>query len=213
MGQREVIVRNGRIILLNGTSSAGKTTLAKALQALFDEPYLRAGIDHFVFMLPGRYLNQPQWNEVYRYTWSADGTIAAIEPGPLGHRLMSAMHRSAAACARAGLNVIVDHVLLDRRWLDECVELWKGLPVLFVSVHCPLEVVEQRERDRKDRTLGQARAQFDKVHAYGVYDVQVDTSQLGPDEAAQVIKRGLDDLPTPTAFDQLQQRTHGNHLE
>src|SRR3712207_3501356 len=115
MRQVGVSVQNGHIILLNGTSSAGKTTLAKALQTLFDEPYLRAGVDHFVFMLPGRYLNQPHWNEVYRYTWSADGSIAAIEPGPVGHRLMAAMHRSATACARAGLNVIVDHVLLDRQ--------------------------------------------------------------------------------------------------
>ncbi|HSH78074.1 MAG TPA: AAA family ATPase [Herpetosiphonaceae bacterium] len=201
---------NGRIILLNGTSSAGKTTLARALQGLFDEPYLRAGVDHFVFMLPGRYLNQPHWNEVYRYTWSAGGSIATIEPGPVGHRLMSAMHQTATACARAGLNVIMDHVLLDRRWLQECVELWDGLAVLFVGVRCPLEVVEQRERDRKARTLGQARAQWDQVHAHGVYDIQVDTSQLDPDAAAQVIKRGLDDLPTPTAFERLRQRPHGN---
>lgn len=44
----------GKIVFLNGTSSAGKTTLAKALQASLDEPYLCMGIDHFLSSVPQR---------------------------------------------------------------------------------------------------------------------------------------------------------------
>ena len=47
-------MRPGHIILLNGTSSAGKSTLAKALQTLLSEPYLHVGIDTLVFALPKR---------------------------------------------------------------------------------------------------------------------------------------------------------------
>jgi chloramphenicol 3-O phosphotransferase len=40
--------RLGRILLLNGTSSSGKTTLVRALQARLADPWLEIGIDRFV---------------------------------------------------------------------------------------------------------------------------------------------------------------------
>jgi chloramphenicol 3-O phosphotransferase len=46
----------GRIILLGGASSSGKSTLAAALQAAMDEPFLHVFADQFVAadMLPQR---------------------------------------------------------------------------------------------------------------------------------------------------------------
>ena len=46
----------GRIIFLNGASSSGKSTLAKALQAALAEPFLHVSSDHLVAsgMLPAR---------------------------------------------------------------------------------------------------------------------------------------------------------------
>jgi chloramphenicol 3-O-phosphotransferase len=40
-------VNKGKIILLNGTSSSGKSTLAEALQSVLDEPYLHIDGDFF----------------------------------------------------------------------------------------------------------------------------------------------------------------------
>ena len=181
---------SGRIILLNGTSSSGKSTLAKALQAALPDPWLVVGLDTFVFALPSRYLYQPHWSEVYRYVrpdGATDGPFR-IETGALGEQLVTGMHRSVAALAAGGLSVIVDHVLLERRWVDDCQRTWAGLDWLFVGVRCPLAVVEQRERDRRDRTLGQAAAHGPVVHAHGVpYDVEVDTSTLSPEDAASTI--------------------------
>lgn len=37
-----------QIIYLNGPSSSGKTTLAKALQHAFEEPFLHVGIDKII---------------------------------------------------------------------------------------------------------------------------------------------------------------------
>ncbi|HEU4325523.1 MAG TPA: AAA family ATPase [Roseiflexaceae bacterium] len=206
-------VSNGQIIVLNGTSSAGKSTLAKALQNLLPEPYLHIGIDTVIFALPKRYLNPPLWHEVFRYTWPPDGSSEglAIDAGPLGHQLIGGLHLSVAALARAGNRVIVDHVLLERAWVGECARLLGDLPALFVGVLCPLDVVEQRERDRKDRTLGQARAQFWRVHAHGTYDLTVDTAQHSPEECAEQIRRGLMPGRRSTAFEQLRAQDWGEY--
>jgi chloramphenicol 3-O phosphotransferase len=58
-----------------------------------------------------------------------------------------------------------------------------------VGVRCPLEVVVRREAERRDRTLGQAAAQHDVIHRAGGYDVEVDTSVLDPEAAAEVVAR------------------------
>ncbi|MBS0585452.1 MAG: hypothetical protein JSR76_04015 [Verrucomicrobia bacterium] len=39
------------IIFLNGTSSAGKTSVAKKIQELYPEPLLHMGIDSFFFSI------------------------------------------------------------------------------------------------------------------------------------------------------------------
>jgi chloramphenicol 3-O phosphotransferase len=181
----------GKIIVLNGASSAGKTSILHALQDLLDEPYLEAGIDKFIFMLPERYLERPLWDSVLGLATTA---------GVAGHRLFSGMHQAVAALARSGNNVLVDHVLVEPAWVQECAALFSGLPAYLVGVHCPLEVLEQREASRRSRTPGQARAQFALAHAACVYDLVVDTSQLNPQECAQKIKERLEDGKPPHAF-------------
>jgi chloramphenicol 3-O phosphotransferase len=173
--------------------------LATALQAALPDPWLVVGIDTFVFALPKRYLVQPGWSEVFRYV-RPDGMTAGpfrIETGVLGQELISGMHHAVAALTDAGVSVIVDHVLLETSWLEECRRLWTTIDWLFVGVRCPLEVVEKRERDRQDRTVGQAAAQFSVVHEGCDYDVEVDTSVLDPTEASarivQVLARSMND--------------------
>ncbi|HYF75926.1 MAG TPA: hypothetical protein VD973_02250 [Symbiobacteriaceae bacterium] len=181
----------GTILVLNGTSSSGKTTLLKAFQNLMDEPYVDAGLDKFLFMLPKRFLNDAgYWQQVMEPTRS----------GPIGLQLIAGMHRSIAALAATGNHVVADHVLIDPRWLRDCAEVMAPLPAYLIGVRCPLAVVEQRERDRKDRTLGQARQQYDLVHAHGIYDFEVDTSAAGPDEAARALQAFLARKPRPRAF-------------
>jgi chloramphenicol 3-O phosphotransferase len=179
----------GRVIVLNGTSSAGKSTLLRALQARLDGAWLGVGIDTVVFALPKAYLDLPLWAEVFRYVPAEPGSKAPfrIETGELGHRLVGGLHRMVASLADAGLSVIVDHVLLEPDWLPDLAVRLGGHDVLFVGVRCPLPVVVERERLRRDRTIGQAAAQFDVVHLAGAYDLEVDTGRQAPEEAADVI--------------------------
>ena len=181
----------GKIILLNGTSSSGKTSVLRAVQASFSEPYLDLGIDKFIWAMPERYLDRLLWDDVLGLATQAGGT---------GHRLFGAMHHAIAAAARQGMNVVADHVLVEPRWVVECAALFHDLPAWLVAIRCPLDVLEARERARKNRTLGQARAQFDLVHAHAVYDLEVDTSLMSPEECAHATKGCLESGAPPTAF-------------
>lgn len=168
----------GTIVILNGASSSGKTSLLKALQVRLAEPYLDAGIDRFIWMLPKRWLERPLWDDVLGL---------AVRPGEEGRRLFSGMHRAIAELSRAGNNVLADHVLVEPTWVTECADLFRDLPAYLVAVRCPLDVLVEREKSRRDRTLGQAAAQFPVVHAYCKYDFEVDTSRYNVDECAEQV--------------------------
>jgi len=189
------VSHSGRIILINGTSSSGKSTLVRRLQSTLPDLWLEMGIDRFAYALPDQVLGEPTWPQLFRYIrpdGSADGPFT-IETTELGHRFIFGMHATAAALADAGLNVIVDHVLLEQASLDDLSRRWARFDVLFVGVRCPLEVIRQRELERKDRTFGQAEAHFDIVHRWADrYDVEVDTSILTPDECVARIADALD---------------------
>lgn len=196
----------GNIIILNGTSSSGKTTILKLLQDLLEEPYLDAGIDRFLWMLPRRYINEAEyWHQVFDTVWTGTGEQQELEikTAPLGYQVISSMHQAAAVISRARMGVLMDHVMLEPEWVLECATLFQGLPAWLVKIHCPLEVVEQRERDRRDRTVGQARAQYYRVHAHGLYDIEVDTSVLNPLECAEAIKERVLNGPPAGALKEI----------
>lgn len=177
------------IIFINGTSSSGKTSLLKALQKKLSEPYLDMGIDKFIWMLPSRYLDRPLWDDVLG---------KALQSGPVGLTLFSGMHHAIAAAASRGNNVLADHVFVEKAWVDECVALFANMNAYLIGLQCPLEVLEQREKDRKDRTLGQAKLQYDVIHKYTQYDLELDTSILTTEECVEQVIERL--KSSPTAF-------------
>ena len=120
--------------------------------------------------------------------------------------VVSGLHRSVAALAQAGNNILVDHLLQDDGSLEECVENWVGLDVLFVGVKCPLEVVEEREKKRGNRTIGTARSQSERVHAHGLYDLEIDTSRHNVDDCVARIIALIDDKRKESAFHELAKR-------
>ncbi len=159
----------GKIIILNGTSSSGKTTLIHGLQETLEEPFLEMGLDKLIWMLPRRYFNQPLWDDVLG---------RADRAGEFGHQLVYGMHRAIRTLAKSGLNILADHVLVEPNWVRDAAKCFAGLDAHLIGVHIDLLILEQRERDRKDRTLGQARKQYTKVHAHGIrYDFEVDSGK------------------------------------
>lgn len=195
----------GKVILLHGTSSSGKTTIARTFQRRAEEPWVRLGIDVFWTAIDDRWMEFGlRADEGFRWVEREEGVT--IVAGAVGQRLASAMRAAVSVTARNGLNVIADDVLIDRSWLEAWTEALAGLETLFVGVHAPLEILEDRERKRRDRVLGEARAQYAVVHSGISYDVEIATFTSDADECAGSIEAALADAPHPRALERLRRR-------
>ena len=152
--------KRSKIILINGASSAGKSTLAKAFQARVDEPFLRFSLDLLMFggeVLPARR------DPAGPFSW-----------GSMRPTLFEGYYRSLAALASAGNNVVVDYIIETQGHLDRLVCLLAPFDVFYVGLHCPLLELERREIQRGDRGIGDARRDHELVHYFGPYDVDLD---------------------------------------
>lgn len=180
----------GRVIVLNGVGSAGKSSAAKAFQRIAADPFLHVSGDVFLDMIA------PQmWGDergiVFRQLQEGGPPSIEIEMGIEVERLMKGMRASVAALAKAGNNCVIDDVMLSatdqQSYLDAC----HNVPIYFVAIHAPLEIVEERERNRGDRLIGLSRWQFPRVHQGIEYDFEIDTANKGPQDVAREIASAL----------------------
>jgi chloramphenicol 3-O phosphotransferase len=195
----------GQIIILNGTPRSGKSSIVSEIQANFEGVWMNLGVDRFMPCTPAQF--QPGMG---------------LRPG--GERpdlevilptLYVALYESIAAHSRLGLNVIVDVGHHDAystslSILPNCARRLAGLPVLFVGVRCPLNIIMERRRstgwtqDSPDAPIPPPVLLWQKVvHEPGIYDLEVDTSKLTSAECAQQIRERLASGENPTAFAQL----------
>jgi chloramphenicol 3-O phosphotransferase len=174
---------SGRAIVLNGTSSSGKTSLGRALQDHLPDVWLLFGIDTLITALPWRLYGTDEGHVIHE-----DGSI---DIGAVFLAEQQRWRHAVAAMVRAGSNVIIDEVLL--RGADEQAE-WQavldGLDVTWIGVHCDVDVAEARERARSDRAVSMARAQAANVHVGVTYDGEVDTTSTPPDQLAAQLQLG-----------------------
>lgn len=205
----------GRVVLINGTSSAGKSTLALALQRAAAEYWHYWALDQFRDGMPPRYrgLNSIEGEPGARGlnvvpVAHPTGMVSEIRFGDLGLRMLRGMRRAAASFAREGNNVIIDDLCLEPDYLRDYVQALRDLDVLFVGLRCPLEVLAQREAERPGRFPGTAIRQQERVHQQAIYDLEIDTSALSPERGAEVILRRLSQGPG-TAFSDVSKRLSG----
>lgn len=168
------------IIILNGGSSSGKSSIARALQVLLPEPWLTFGVDDFVDALPPALQNAEDG-----LVFLPDGSISV---GPAIRRLREAWERGIGAIARAGVGVIIDDVFLSGaaaqgRWRTAL----HDLHILWVGVRCDPLVAAQREALRGDRVPGMAALQAELVHRDVAYDLAIDSTNASPETCARQI--------------------------
>ena len=176
-------VPGGRIIFLNGTSSSGKSSIAKELLKTLGEPYFHMSVDDFHAMRSPGEVTQEELQLVLRRTW-------------LG------FHRAVAGMAAGGNNVVVDHVLSERWRLLDCLGLFAPKDVVLVGVRCPLRSWYVARRAWRP-SAGLAARQFGQVHAHGMYDVECDTASSSAVDCARQVRDFLPRRPVPTAFERL----------
>ena len=176
------------LILLNGTTSSGKTSIARALQDQLARPYCVTGIDDAFAMLPDRLHNNP---DGFFFDRDERGLVR-LNFGHIGLACLKAHHRAIAAMARSGIELICDEVILTEELRRDWHEVLIGVNTAFVGVHCSLEELERREIKRGDRVIGQARGQLGIVHLEMRYDIEVDSTTKTPTMLAREI---IDQLP------------------
>lgn len=159
-----------QVIVLNGASSSGKTSIARCLQAKLTTPWLLFGIDDLIRAMPDEGIE--------------DGSLLSIsqagrvEVGPGWLALETSWYLGVASIAASGTGVIVDEVLLDGGASQERLRIaFGGLEVFWVGVKCDGEVARAREALRPDRVPGMAESQAALVHEGVAYDLIVDTSR------------------------------------
>ena len=207
---------NGQIVILNGPSRSGKTSIAQAMQEKLDGPWMNLGMDVHITVTPPAYRPgvglRPQ---------RAEDNVA--EPGRVPLQVLedlvpvlyAALYESVASHARLGLDVVCDIYHHDfysrpRGILTDCARRLRGFPVLFVGVLCPVDVIWER----REATWGQVRSEVDDGVRCAVelgqraarehrYDLEIDTSLLSPDESAEAIRKRLIDGPPGSVFEQL----------
>ncbi|MGD9891137.1 MAG: chloramphenicol phosphotransferase CPT family protein [Dehalococcoidia bacterium] len=204
----------GQIVILNGAPRSGKSSIAAVIQETFDGVWMNLGVDAWV-----RQVTPPRYRPGIGLR--PGGERPDLEP--LVQVMYATLYEAIAAHSRLGLNVVVDvghHDAYARPLgiLIDCARRLAGLPVLFVGVRCPIEVIMERRNagqvGREGTYLtGSAddpiplpvRLWQGEAHIPGIYDLEVDTSLLSPTACAAVIRRRLDVGPPGTAFRQIAQ--------
>jgi chloramphenicol 3-O phosphotransferase len=171
-----------RIVLLNGTPSAGKTTIADALQAQLDQPFWHLSLDDFC--------------AGYR---AAQRLSAGLFPRILAGYLL-ALHDMAAT----GNDLIAESIITPDN-ASRYVEPFSEFTVYFIGIRCPLAEAQRREAGRTDRIdhFELDTAEFEAVHAHAGYDLELDSSLVNPQAAARQIAIRLADPAPPRAFGRL----------
>jgi chloramphenicol 3-O-phosphotransferase len=220
----------GQIIIVSGTSGSGKSTTCELLAKRSNDFWLLFGIDHFMSAtFPAKFGHHGPRSREGIYAHPVD---EKNPDGPLrwsfgenGARAIHTLHEWAAAASREGCNIILDHLMMiDPPVLQDCIWRMKGLPVLFVSLKPPFEVlmerVANRAMDKKmpidilgedtvkriiDR-LNRLRPWFyEAVYANDCYDLQIDTVEHSPEEVCNLIEQRLAQ-GQGTAFEKLRAR-------
>jgi chloramphenicol 3-O-phosphotransferase len=224
----------GQIIIVSGTSGSGKSTTCELFAKRAEDFWLLYGIDSFMAAtFPAKFSHHgPRAGEgVYAHL------VDELKPGgPLrwsfgdnGDRAFRTLHEWVAAASRQGCNIIIDHLMMiDPPVLQDAIWRLKDLPVLFVTLKPPYEVLEQRVATRKmgnktsndlsdeavkriiDR-LNRLRPWFyQAVYANECYDLEIDTVKYSPEEVCTLIEERLNAGPG-TAFEHLRAR-YARHL-
>lgn len=195
----------GQIVILNGAPRSGKSSIVAVIQATFDGVWMNLGVDVLAAATPPRF--RPG---IGLRPGGERPDLETVIPA-----LYGALYDSVAAYSRNGLNVVVavghhDAYSQPLGTLVDAARRLDGLPALLVGVHCPLDVIMRRRAaapegayavTEPDGTIPDAVHRWQHaVHVPGIYDLEVDTATLTPEQCAELIRARLRDGPAPSAL-------------
>lgn len=168
-------MEKGRIIFLNGVTSAGKTSIVEALQNQEDIFFYVVANDLFQEMVGDHYLRNDYWKYL--------------------SEVIIMMYHTARLYSDMGKNVLIDGILVEREEIRphyrQLLEILKDNPLDIVEIYCPLDICRQRNIMRGDRQEMQSEEQYALMAQNIQYSARVDTSIDSPLECAEKIIRKL----------------------
>lgn len=185
-----------QIIYLNGPSSAGKTTLAHALQDTLERPFLNIGIDCMIGMMPAKLNDWSGGSAPLGYSWKSavdhlGQPIQVLQVGSYAKRIGELYEKVVLTAAQLHHNLIIDDVADGKESIDRWKELLKDYKVLWVGLKPPLIWIEKQEQKRGDRMIGSAHGWYHKTHEGVLYDIELDPSTSNIDDMVEVISKRL----------------------
>ncbi|HEV2600817.1 MAG TPA: hypothetical protein VGT41_00830 [Candidatus Babeliales bacterium] len=194
------IKSTGTVIILNGPSAAGKSSIQKEFQHLMmPNLWLKLGIDNlFDQPMPDITLeNISFWQTENPIRWvdtskdSADNAIITLFTGEQGDKVAYAMNSAIAAYAHNGCNIIVDYIAYKKEWIEDLQCKLKDIKTCWVKVAIPLDRLEERETARATSPKGHARSHYDTVYWNLPYNLEVNSDTNSAHAIAQQIKHFL----------------------
>ena len=165
----------GRIIFLNGVTSAGKTSIVEALQERDDVFFYVVANDLFQEMVGDKFLREDYWKYL--------------------SEVIIMMYHTAKLYSDMGKNVLIDGILVERDEIkphyQQLMEILKENPLDIVEVYCPLDICRERNIARGDRYETQSDEQHALMAENIHYSLSVDTSVNSPEECAEMIVKEL----------------------
>lgn len=168
-------MEKGRIVFLNGVTSAGKTSIVEAIQEREDVFFYVVANDLFQEMVGEKYLRENYWKYL--------------------SEVIILMYHTAKLYSDMGKNVLIDGILVERDEIaphyQRLLEILRDNPLDLIEVYCPLDICRERNRIRGDRYEKQSDEQSELMAKNIDYKMRVDTSLHSSAECADMIIRGL----------------------
>ncbi len=189
---------SGTALLLNGCSSAGKTTLAKQLAASLEGNFMHVSMDEMITTMPeglndfDAVLDHPvDGFQCIKTTDSQGHPTLKMCYGPAALALENKFKNDCVLRLQRGENLIIDEVIESKEQFAMWKEKLTPFRLLTVGLFAPLEEIEKREVKRGNRPLGEARGAYFTVHADKDYDLKLDTFNDSADVNTLKIKNAL----------------------
>ncbi len=181
------------VIVLTGTSSSGKSSVAKLLQKQLGEEFLFFEVDNYMKMLGEKYnnfnLNNPEAfipNNIIYAKKLDDGTFDTIT-GPVYQKLYKTIPLVLNNLVNNGFNIIVDSLINDK----EEIILYKKIlnkQVKFVYLQALPETLLAREKARNDRVPGSALNWLKKFNCQQETNLTIDVDNLSIQQIVEKIR-------------------------
>lgn len=180
-----------KVIFLNGYSSSGKSSIAKAIQHIASVPFLAFGIDTMINMMPEQYLSFGEKSRHGCY-FSVDqniyGRTVSCHSGPYGQGVLNRRIAIIKTLLESNLDLIIDEVVWDTEEMNAYYRALEKHQLMVVKIFCCRQSAQEREFLRGDREIGLANDQFDRFEAMKFqYDIEINTDETTSFKAARQI--------------------------